>query len=348
MLLRVFIGTLAPRIRKSYLKVLPEIRDSIVNFYLDEKNTIMTSGMKECLKIKINGEPSIAVQKRILIHDLPDLYKDWISVSGLQHVPCLAFFSQLRPKQCVFAGGPGTHLVCVCQIHQNIKLKLSALNENINYKELIQVSVCSVENRSCMLQICKNCSGQRAVREYLSNVIHIENISNVQYSNWCSVSISSDSSLSNSRVSLQNFTEPFDKFLDNVSEDIWKMIPHHFISRNQKDYFNHCKTDINNDTGIFIMDFAENYTFLCQESTQGFYFNNQSATLFTAALYYKEESSNDLKVSTYCVISDTKKHEAFSVHIFMERVFHQIKNEFPWIKNLIEFSDGAVTQFKNK
>lgn len=33
-------------------------------------------------------------------------------------------FAELRPRNCVLAGASGTHTVCVCAIHQNVKLML--------------------------------------------------------------------------------------------------------------------------------------------------------------------------------------------------------------------------------
>ena len=34
-------------------------------------------------------------------------------------------FAELRPKECVLAGATGTHSVCVCAIHQNVKLMMA-------------------------------------------------------------------------------------------------------------------------------------------------------------------------------------------------------------------------------
>ena len=35
-------------------------------------------------------------------------------------------FAELSPKECVLAGATGTHSVCVCMIHQNVKLMMMA------------------------------------------------------------------------------------------------------------------------------------------------------------------------------------------------------------------------------
>ena len=126
--------------------------------------------MKECVKIK-SGESSITVQKKILIYDLSDLYKNWIKDSDHKTIPCLAFFSQMRPKECVFAGEPGTHNICVCSIHQNVKLKLSAITSNINYKEVIEASVCSIDNKTCMLRKCDQCPGENGIRQFLTSCV---------------------------------------------------------------------------------------------------------------------------------------------------------------------------------
>lgn len=59
-----YAGILSQRIKKSYLRVSPEIRDEIINYYFDESNTITCSGMKECVKVKVPGEPSTSLQKK--------------------------------------------------------------------------------------------------------------------------------------------------------------------------------------------------------------------------------------------------------------------------------------------
>lgn len=306
--------------------------------------------MKECVTIKVSGEPSVTVQKRILIHDLADLYKNWIKDSGLEIVPCLAFFASIKPKQCIYAGDPGSHNICVCCLHQNVKLKLSAVLPCINYKEVIESGVCSVENKNCMLKKCDECPKEGGIHDFLKSSIGDRIVENVSYSNWTSESIKNANSESSSdaRITLKNFTEPSGQFLQDLSKDIYDLIEHHYVSLNQKNYFTECKQSLDKDTGLFIMDFAENYSYICQNSTQGFYFNNKSASLFTVVLYYKDKEGSEIKHKSYCVISDSLVHQAYSVHKFMEVVLDDMKKEFPWIQKLIYFSDGAPTQFKNK
>lgn len=34
-------------------------------------------------------------------------------------------FCELLPQWCILAGGAGTHTVCICSIHQNVKLMMN-------------------------------------------------------------------------------------------------------------------------------------------------------------------------------------------------------------------------------
>lgn len=321
-----------------------EARQEIIKYFLDGTNSSECSGMKECIKIKV-GDQIITVQKRILWFDLKDLYLNWIRVTKLSKVPCLAFFCKLKPKQCFFAGEPGTHNICVCILHQNIKLKLAAVKPKISYKEVIEASVCSVENKLCMIRDCEECPSQNSVYETLLGEVETENIKEVTYSKWTSVTAANNIN----KVSLQEFKEPADTVLKSAVTDIYSITEHHFIATKQKQYYSLSKKELlKGNTGVLCMDFAENYSFIAQDSIQGIYFNNSSATLFNAILFYRDPTSNEIKFQSFCVISDSSVHEAYAVHAFIESIYDVIKQEFAWIESLDHFTDGAPTQFKNK
>lgn len=95
----------------------------IKNFYLSEENSRDLPGMKDCCAIKTSDGEKVMVQKRLVYCNLRELYK----LFKLEHPDCKVGFSkfaELRPVQCILAGASGTHTVCVCVIHQNIKLMI--------------------------------------------------------------------------------------------------------------------------------------------------------------------------------------------------------------------------------
>jgi len=89
------------------------------------------------------------------------------------------------------------------------------------------------------------------------------------------------------------------------------------------------------------MDFSENYTFIIQRSVQAYYYNNSQATIHPFVVYYKQDQEEQLERKSFCIISDTKDHFAFAVHAFQEELLKVLRLGYPWIKNVIYYSDGA-------
>ena len=73
-----------------------------------------------------------------------------------------------------------------------------------------------------------------------------------------------------------------------------------------------------------LLDFAENYSFVCQDAVQGFHCNNAQATLHPLAVYYRESEGGELKCTNVCIISDCLKYDTMTVHAFIiKTMFHQ-------------------------
>ncbi|KAJ8672450.1 hypothetical protein QAD02_003709 [Eretmocerus hayati] len=278
------------------------IKDSIREYYLDPKNCHICPGTKECLTVKNfdTGEKE-KQQKKLMLHTTEELHRRWKRENPhLNQVPSLTLFRGLRPKECVSAGDPGTHTICVCAQHENVKLKVYALHANVTYRDL-------------MAEVGANGSGK------------------------------------SSAMSLQTKTEAFSEFIQTLSQDVVRLVTHHFIAENQKEFLAYCKQNLDAFTIIVLMDFAENYAFVIQRSVQTWYFNNTNtqATVHPMVVYYKD-SDGEVKVKNYCVISDSTQHTAATVYAFQEKFIETVKIDLPRVENVIYFSDGAPTQYKNK
>lgn len=79
--------------------------------------------------------------------------------------------NQNGPKWCISVGSSGTHSVCVCTIHQNVKLMLDAINCDKSYKELIDLIVCDQTLANCMLRRCDDCPGVVPLRDFLHQLL---------------------------------------------------------------------------------------------------------------------------------------------------------------------------------
>ena len=82
------------------------------------------------------GNVRVHKHKRLILMNLNELYsifkKDHPDISmGISK------FCELRSKNCITVGSQGSHSVCVCKIHQNVKLMISALPLNDNLHTMI-------------------------------------------------------------------------------------------------------------------------------------------------------------------------------------------------------------------
>ena len=99
----------------------------VTDFYkLDEISALMP-GKKDCIKVKnINGE-KIDIQKRLLLATLRELYQCFKERYPELKIGFSRFYS-LKPPECVYVTSSGAHTVCVCVIHQNVKLSILGKN----------------------------------------------------------------------------------------------------------------------------------------------------------------------------------------------------------------------------
>ena len=105
---------------------MDETKNIIINFYASEDNTYILPGKKDCIKYKDSEGNVVSEQKRIILCTLKELYK--LFMEDYPQLPVgFSSFAKLRPKYCLIAGSSGTHSVCVCSIHQNVKLLISGI-----------------------------------------------------------------------------------------------------------------------------------------------------------------------------------------------------------------------------
>lgn len=80
-------------------------------------------GKKDFISLRNDDGTKVQTQKRLVLCNLKELYK--IFKSRYSEITIgFSSFASLRPKYCILAGGSGTHTVCVCSFHQNIKLMI--------------------------------------------------------------------------------------------------------------------------------------------------------------------------------------------------------------------------------
>lgn len=102
------------------------------------------------------------------------------------------------------------------------------------------------------------------------------------------------------------------------------------------------------DTEVLVScDFAENYSFIIQNSAQGFHWNNSQATIHPFVIYYKN-IEDELCHYSFIVMSDCLHHDTVAVHLFIEKMMKFLKNKLSRLSKIYYVTDGAASQYKNK
>lgn len=282
---------------------------------------------------KIDNE-QIHKQKRLILYSLNELYILFKEKHPEMKIG-RSMFCSLRPKWCVLPGSSGTHSVCVCKYHQNMKLMIEAAKINATYKDLLKLLVCDMNNESCMFNKCSECPGTEALLDNLKNEID-EMPEEICFKQW----------VNTDRAELITQIKATDEFLESLVEKLLALKTHHFTAKTQSLYFRKLKEKLTSKECVVLADFAENYTFTIQDEIQSYHWNNQQATIHPFVYYYK----NDANVChrNLCIISDHLVHDTVAVYTFQKHLIDDIKNIAPSVEKVIYFSDGSSSQYKNK
>ena len=316
-----------------------ETADLVVAFYESDESSRIMPGKKDFMSIKGAGGRR-QIQKRLVLSNLKELYQHFKDKHPSVKIG-FSKFAELRPRYCVLAGASGTHSVCVCTIHQNVKLmilgaKLPELSssEFKTYHHFLARIICNPPLPQCHLGECDSCPGVEEIKEYLIDHNMIENIT---FKQWTSVD----------RSSLETITMSADEFTELFSEKLEALCPHSFIATQQSRFFSECKSSLKPGEIVVSADFSENYAFVLQDAAQGFHWNNAQATIHPFVVYYKE--SGEEHHLSFVVISDCLIHDTVAVYLYQKRLIVHLRETLTFSpKQVFYFSDGAAAQYKNR
>ena len=106
--------------------ILKETVSKVIKFYESENVSTLMPGKKDTVSVKNSDGIMVLVQKRLLMGNLKEVYKKFKSKNPDFSLG-LSSFASLRPKHCVVAGSSGTHSVCVCPTHENMRLMITGI-----------------------------------------------------------------------------------------------------------------------------------------------------------------------------------------------------------------------------
>lgn len=325
-------------------RIPQESQDLAVNFFNDDRISKILPGKKDVVSMVINDERQ-RIQKRLILFELKKVYDEFL----IEHPTAMmsfSYFCNLRPKNVVLPGASGTHIVCVCTIHQNIILMIEAISsilkknesDNLpaNHRDFIKMITCKTPNRDCHLNECANCPRSSVVSDFLIELFTKEAINEIEYPNWISVD----------RTTMLNVTATPDEFVEQFVERLTKLKVHSFITKEQSAYSKYLKENLADGEVLNMFDFSQNFAYIAQDAAQAFYYNNNQCTVFPYIFYYRKDGV----IQHQCCIflSDCIKHDSAFVYAAMTLIMPKIKAVVKKVRKMIYFTDGAKQHFKNR
>ena len=114
-------GVLSTPNPKPGRSVAETIVEHVKKFYESDGISCQMAGKRDCVAMTVNGE-KVLVQKCLILCNLKECYQRFKEKSTASIG--FSMFASLCIKNIALPGGSGTHAVCVCAIHQNVKLML--------------------------------------------------------------------------------------------------------------------------------------------------------------------------------------------------------------------------------
>ena len=315
-----------------------ELVKSVLDFYDDDEVSRVMPGQRDCVSEVKDGVRQLS-QKRLLTMSLKETFGYFKETHADTKIG-ISSFAALRPKHCKLLGTSGSHNVCVCTIHENVDLILTALkkinlpSDRAIYTEKI---MCKDQERSsqCYLRLCQDCSDTTSFEADLLDELEEKSIKEVSFEEW----------MFTDRCNIERKTVPLEEFTPLFAAKLSKFIYHDFIKTQQSQFLKNRKELLLDGEIIVICDFAENYSFVLQDEMQAFHWNNSQCTIHPFVVYYKD--GNDLRNISFVVISDVLNHDTVAVQLFITKLLDFLKPKLE-IRKCIFMSDGAASQYKNR
>ena len=105
-----------------------------------------------------------------------------------------------------------------------------------------------------------------------------------------------------------------------------KLTQHGYVAKKQAEFFKQLKENLQFEECVIVLDFAENYSFLVQNATQGFLWNNSQAAIYPFTIYYVDGSGK--LAHKYCVVDAPSTGSTGRFCCFDKKTLQKIESYF--------------------
>ena len=315
---------------------------TVKDFYVRDDVSRVLPGRKDYVSVKMADGTREHRQKRWLLSSIGEAYALFKSESTMKIG--LSKFAELRPAE-VLPMSLHDQEVCICKYHENIDLLLlgiSRVNSSAqpsilsSEKVVLLITVCDIESVQCIDRECNNCGVNKASQQVFDG---LEEECLVTYHQW--------KIIDKGKVKKEFIECTIAEAREDLEAQLSSFSRHIYNIKRQHKEFTFLKENLKEDEIIIHEDFSENFALKHQREIMEAHWSNDSVTIFTAVVYYKENGCKELKHQSYVIISDELRHDKASVCMCNQALLEALSQVLSF-KKVHYFSDGAGSQFKNK
>ncbi|XP_054775254.2 uncharacterized protein LOC129283486 [Lytechinus pictus] len=295
----------------------------VVEFLHRDDVSRMCPGKKDSSK----GKDGTKCQKRYLTDYLSNLHERYLAETDGKRKISLSAFNRVRRTLCPHIKPVqfASRDLCLCQKHQNVALKLKALQSlggtvNDNPDEFIK------EHNEAQVDI-------------LLNNLQSEQI---QFDEWSRVEVDG-----RKKIKIIRISQSKPDFIKRFQKEIQEFRQHVVRIKNQFRALLDCKNSLKPDECIIQMDFAENYVCVPLEEVQSAYWCQDGVTLHPIVVYFRNDG-NELVHQSFAAVSDDRNHNTSTILAILTKLMPKLKELIPHLHKVHYWTDSPTSQYRNK
>lgn len=319
----------------------------VTDFYNNEEISRASPNSSDHVTVMENNQRK-KISVKHLMFPIKEIYGMFCEENPTLKISIAKFF-KLRPAN-ILSFTKIAHNVCCCQIHENVRCALKALqklhpdlNFNVDYN-MHRNFICDGQMTECFHNTCEDCKNA-ALFKTKTDVI--QNLSEtISWLKWVKMDKTPEKDQENDQKLYCNIekvkkTGTVKELLDEIFDKIPEFLQHEYIKKNQamtsaKQMQKSLEADAK--CAVIVCDFAEKFKCCQQNATQSAHYGQTPVSLFTCAIYHR-----DLMPVT--IASDCDKHTKESVLAYMDAIFDLLPVT---VEEVEIWSDNATSQFKNQ
>ena len=114
------------------------------------------------------------------------------------------------------------------------------------------------------------------------------------------------------------------------------------------EFFKSLKESLPSNEGLVVGDFSEYFSFIIQDTAQGYHCYNSQCTVHPFVFYWIPANEESPRLVSLCFLSDAVKHSTSMTPVFLKRLIPELRMAHPNLTKIHYFSDGCAGQYKNR